>query len=121
MLAPEDATDFGYVSPNPSYLPGGMGGVFDAMPVFMGIFAVLFFGVLAFSIFIWTRNYRASKRAGMDIFTLETDLATRAANSQMFAPRQTREQKLAELDGLLARGVITRDEYMQARLKALTD
>jgi hypothetical protein len=120
-LGPEEAVDFGYVGPDPSDLPGGMGSVFDAMPVFMGVFAVVFIGVVVFSIVIWTRNYKAGKNAGMDIFTLQTDLATRAANSQMFAPRQSREQKLAELEGLLARGVITRDEYTQARLKILTD
>ncbi|WP_336245121.1 SHOCT domain-containing protein [Paeniglutamicibacter quisquiliarum] len=113
--------DFGYVDPDPDFLPGGMGGVFEAIPVFMVIFAIVFIGIVAFVIFVWIRNYKASKNAGMDIFTLETDLATRAANSQMFAPRQTREQKLAELEGLLARGVITRDEYTQARLKILTD
>lgn len=98
-----------------------MGVVFDAMPVLMGVFVVVFIGAVIFSIFIWTRNYKASKDAGMDIFTLETDLATRAANSQLFAPKQTREQKLAELDALLARGVITRDDYSRARLKILTD
>ena len=48
-------------------------------------------------------------------------MAIRAANSEMLAPKKTVEEKLAELDGLLARGVITRDEYTQARLKALTD
>jgi hypothetical protein len=121
LPGPQDAVDFGYVGPDPSDLPGGMGGIFAAIPVFMGIFVVVFIGIVVFSIYVWIRNYKASKNAGMNILTLETDLATRAANSQMFAPRQSREQKLAELEGLLARGVITRDEYTQARLKILTD
>lgn len=119
LLGPQDAVDFGYVGPEPSGIPGGMGVVFDAMPVLMGIFVVVFIAAVIFSIFIWTRNHKASKDAGMDTFTLETDLATRAANSQMFAPKQTREQKPAELDALVARGVITQDEYSQTRLKIL--
>ena len=36
-------------------------------------------------------------------------------------PMNRTEEKLAELDSLLARGLITRDEYAQARLKALSD
>lgn len=111
--------DFGTIGPDPSDLPGGMGFVFDAVPVLIGIFALFFVGVVGFVAFVWVRNYKATKKAGMDIFTLETDLATRAAKSQMLAPKKTLEEKLAELDSLLARGVITRDEYTQARIKAL--
>ncbi|MFL4475305.1 hypothetical protein ACIPVK_15005 [Paeniglutamicibacter sp. MACA_103] len=40
LSAPGDAVDFGYVGADASDLPGGMGVVFDAMPVLMGVFAV---------------------------------------------------------------------------------
>ncbi|MFJ6418496.1 SHOCT domain-containing protein [Paeniglutamicibacter sp. NPDC091659] len=121
LLGPDETVQFGTLGPDPTDLPGGMGFIFDAVPAFMGIFFVAFIGILAFGAFVWVRNYKTTKNAGMDIFTLETDLATRAAKSQMLAPKKTIEEKLAELDSLLARGLITRDEYTQARLKALTD
>lgn len=121
QLGNAETVDFGTFDTDSSDLPGGMGFVFDAMPVFVGIFFVVFIGILVFSAFVWVRNYKATKNAGMDIFTLETDLATRAAKSQMLAPKKSVEEKLAELESLLSRGIITRDEYTQARLKALTD
>ncbi|PQZ93070.1 hypothetical protein CQ018_11125 [Arthrobacter sp. MYb227] len=127
----EDVVDFGFVGQDPSDLPAGFGGVFDAMPVFMGIFAVIFVAAVIFSIFIWVRNYNAAKKAGLDPFTLQTELAVRAANSKLLAPEQNSpgqyvpqksiEQKLAELDRLLAKGTITAEEHKTARLKLLSE
>jgi hypothetical protein len=39
----------------------------------------------------------------------------------MLAPRQSREQRLAELEDLLARRVITPEEHQRARMKILTE
>ena len=121
QLGTEEVVDFGYVDPDLAGYPGGLGFMFDSFNVIFGIVALLVLAGFIFTAFIWVRNYKASKNAGLDPFTLQTELAVRAAKSEMLAPKQSREQKLAELDGLLARGVITRDEYTQARLKALTD
>ncbi|MDO5743232.1 MAG: SHOCT domain-containing protein [Micrococcaceae bacterium] len=110
-------TDFGMIGQETSF----GGGVFGAMPVFMLVFAVLFVAAVGFIIVVGVRNYNASKRAGFDPFTLQTELATRAAKSRLLAPQQSREQRLAELSDLLARQVITREEYDKARLKILTE
>lgn len=117
----EEPVDFGFIERNPSDWPADIADPFAVVPVFLGIFIIVFMAMIGFMVFIWIRNYRASKRAGLDPFALQTELAARAANSQLLAPKQTREQKLAELDDLLARNVITRNEYTAARLKALTD
>lgn len=113
--------DFGYVDTS---VPGFS----DGFGLFEGIFGVVFVIValiivagFVFVGFIFVRNYKASKSAGLDPFTLQTQLAARVANSEMLAPKKSLEEKLAELDSLLARGLITRDEYTQARLKALSD
>ncbi|GAA1498568.1 SHOCT domain-containing protein [Paeniglutamicibacter kerguelensis] len=117
----EDAVDFGYVDPELAGYPGGLGFIFESFDVIFGIVALLVLVGFIFTAFIWVRNYKAGKNAGLDPFTLQTELAVRAANSEMLAPKKTVEQKLIELDGLLARGLITRDEHTQARLKALGD
>ncbi len=113
--------DFGSIGPDPSKVSDGIDAAFSLMPILVGVFVVLFVAAVGFMIFSTVRNYKASKNAGLDPFTLQTELAVRAAKSEMLAPKKTLEEKLAELDSLLARGLITRDEYTQARLKALSD
>lgn len=114
----QEMVDFGYVESDPFLGPSS---AFGAMSIFMSVFVVVFVAVVIFIIFVAIRNYKASKKAGLDPFTLQTELAVRAANSQMLAPRQSREKRLAELEDLLARQVITREEYAQARMKILTE
>lgn len=128
QMSPEDTHDFGYVVPDPGDLPGGMGAVFDAVPILMGIFAVVFVAAIIFGVFVWVRNYNAAKNAGFDPFTLETELAVRAAKSGLLAPAEqtsqspkSTEQKLAELDRLLAKGSITAEEHKTVRLKLLSE
>ncbi|MEF9982883.1 MAG: SHOCT domain-containing protein, partial [Glutamicibacter sp.] len=84
------------------------------------LFAMLFIAVIGLIIFVAVRNYRKAKSAGFDPLTLETELMARAANSAMLAPEKSLEDKLAELDSLHSRGIITRDEYLQARRDALS-
>lgn len=114
----QEMVDFGYVDSDPFL---GSSSAFGTMSVFMGIFMVFFVAIVIFIVFVMVRNYKTSKKAGLDPFTLQTELAVRAANSQMLAPRQSREKRLAELEDLLARQVITREEYAQARMKILTE
>lgn len=113
-----DIVDFGYVDPGPMM---GMDRLFGAMPIILVVFLVVFVAVLGFMAWVFVRNFRAGRKAGLDPFTLQTELAARAANSRLLAPRQNREHHLAELDDLLARQVITRDEYNKARLKILAE
>ena len=117
----QETVDFGYVGTDATDFPGGLGFIFDAFGVILGSFSCSSLRH-SFHGFRWRPQLQGQQeRRAWRSFTLQTELAIRAANSQMLAPKKTVEQKLAELDGLLARGVITRDEYTQARLKALTD
>ncbi|MGB9033925.1 hypothetical protein BLJ79_15210 [Arthrobacter sp. UCD-GKA] len=117
----QEIVDFGMVQPDPF----GNSNPFDDLVVGFGVFGVLFavafVAVIGFIVFVAVRNYKASKNAGLDPFTLQTELAVRAAKSQMLAPRQSREQRLAELEDLLARRVITPEEHQRARMKILTE
>lgn len=114
----QEIVDFGFVDSDPFM---GTSSIFGAMSIVMVIFTVLFIAAVIFIVFVMIRNYKTSKKAGLDPFTLQTELAVRAANSQMLAPRQSREKRLAELEDLLARQMITREEYTQARMKILTE
>lgn len=126
-LAPEDLEDFGYIEEF-GYIEPDLGNTSSpyesADTVFsigLPLFAVLFVAVLGFIIFVSVRNYRKAKSAGFDPLTMETELMARAANSAMLAPKKSLEDKLSELESLHSRGVITRDEYLQARRDALSE
>lgn len=117
----EDLDSFGYIEPD----PGSASSLFDNVDAVFSVgtplFAMLFIAVVGLIIFVAVRNYRKAKSAGFDPLTLETELMARAANSAMLAPEKSLEDKLAELDSLHSRGIITRDEYLQARRDALSD
>ncbi|MDQ0094743.1 SHOCT domain-containing protein [Paeniglutamicibacter psychrophenolicus] len=113
--------DFGTVQPGPFGDSNPMNDLVVGFGVFGVVFVIAFVAVIGFIVFVAVRNYKASKNAGLDPFTLQTELAVRAAKSQLLAPRQSREQRLAELEDLLARRVITPEEHQQARMKILTE
>lgn len=92
---------------------------FNVMPWLIGIVLVIFVATVIFIIYAQVRNYRKVKDAGMDSLTLQADLATRMARSQVLAPSRSIEEKLRELDQLRSRGVISGDEYDRARRDAL--
>lgn len=120
-LAPEDLADLGYVDSD----LGTPSSTFDTVDTMFSIglplFTVLFVVFAGFIIFVIVRNFRKAKSAGFDPLTMETDLMARAANSSLLAPKKSLEDKLSELESLHSRGVITRDEYMQARRDALSE
>ncbi|CAI9386682.1 SHOCT domain-containing protein [Microbacterium sp. T2.11-28] len=97
----------------------GMGG-------FIGLFVVLFIGAAIFSAVVGIRKYRILRDAGTDPFTVDAAVAAKVLRSDVLrgsdepatAPRSI-EERLAELDGLLARGVITADEHREARAAVL--
>lgn len=62
------------------------------------------------------RGARASRRAGIDPYTPDSVLIAQALQAQ--GPRPL-EDRLAELDDLHRRGVISSDEHRAARTRAL--
>jgi hypothetical protein len=66
-----------------------------------------------------SRNAAKARELGHDPLTMQTELAARAMDSELLAPRPSLEARLAELDDLHARGVITADEHAKARAEVL--
>jgi cytochrome c-type biogenesis protein CcmH/NrfG len=102
--------------------PGGSG-----MPaLFDGWFGIAF-GVVAALIILTTLSmvivtlYRSKRMAdrGQNPLTMQEDIAYQAMQSRTFAPDKPLEQRLAELDDLHARGVISDEEHRAARAEAL--
>ena len=88
---------------------------------FSVVFGLVALGILlgfAFSAYSMYRGYRASRRAGIDPFTPDSVLLAQAVRGRQ---PQSLEQRLAELDDLHRRGVISSEEHRAARAKALTD
>lgn len=92
------------------------------MVAFFVAFGILFVGVIVAMVVAVRKNARVARNAGMDPWTTQSELAVRAANSQMLAPAapvQTLEQRLAEVDDLARRGVISAEEHAAARARIL--
>ena len=66
-----------------------------------------------------SRNAAKARELGHDPLTMQTELAARAMDSGLLAPQKSLEARLAELDDLRARGVITAEEHAKARADAL--
>lgn len=101
-------------------VPGG----FDFL---FALFPVLFVAVLIFIGFTAYRNYRAAKRGGVDPFAVDTELKVKAINSNALRGTghpepgaRSLEQRLAEIDDLHRRGVITDAERATARTEILS-
>lgn len=104
--------------------------LFDAVPRIMVIafivFGVLFIAAVVFIIMAATRNWRAAKNAGYDPLAMETQMAAQVMNSKLLQPAEPSgagalEKRLAEIDDLRRRGVISEAEHAQARAQALRD
>ncbi|WP_395819342.1 SHOCT domain-containing protein [Curtobacterium flaccumfaciens] len=99
----------------------------SAMPdLFDGWFGIAF-GVVAALAILTTLTivilslYRGKRMAdrGQNPLTMQEDIAYQAMQSRTFAPDKPLEQRLAELDDLHARGVISDEEHRSARAEAL--
>jgi hypothetical protein len=66
------------------------------------------------------KNVQKAKSLGHDPFTMETELAAKAIDSQLLSAGTTLEGRLRELDDLRARGIITVDEHAKARAEAIS-
>ncbi|GAA5028654.1 SHOCT domain-containing protein [Microbacterium fluvii] len=100
-------------------------GIFAGMGVFMAIFIVIFIGVVVFGIVVAVRKYTVLKNAGIDPLAADAAIAAKLVNSEALRPQapapaeRTVEERLAELDDLVARGVISADERRDARARIL--
>ncbi|WIB71088.1 SHOCT domain-containing protein [Curtobacterium sp. MCBD17_026] len=99
----------------------------SGMPdLFDGWFGIAF-GVVAALTILTTLTiviltlYRGKRMAdrGQNPLTMQEDIAYQAMQSRTFAPDKPLEQRLAELDDLHARGVISDEEHRSARAEAL--
>jgi hypothetical protein len=101
---------------------------FDTGPDLSGVFVLfglLFAAVVIFMIVTVVRRWNVAKKAGYDPLAMDTQIAAQIGQSALLrrpdaAPeRPSIEQRLAELDDLHARGVISDVEHVAARAKAL--
>ncbi|WP_404289797.1 SHOCT domain-containing protein [Glutamicibacter arilaitensis] len=116
-----DAVPFGYIEDDSVGGTGFLDTLLDAVPITFGILVALFVVIAAAATYIIIRNFKSDRRAVSNNFPPQTDPAIWTTNSQLVAPNKNLAQKLAELDDLLARGLITREEYSKARSKALLE
>ncbi|KUM30117.1 hypothetical protein AQ436_10895 [Arthrobacter sp. EpRS66] len=112
---PTDEASFGYIEDEFSTSSDLVDATFSVMPILLGLVAVVFVAVVIFIVYAQARNSRKIKSSGLDPITFETDLKTKLAQSNLLAPKQSLEAKLEELTSLRSRGVISNDEYLQAR------
>ncbi|MDM7893120.1 SHOCT domain-containing protein [Curtobacterium caseinilyticum] len=105
---------FGFDEMNNPEIPGA-----DVFGVLFGI--VVFLMVIGVATMIIVAVYRAKRMSdrGQNPLTMQEDIAYQAMQSQTLAPTKTLEQRLAELDDLHRRGVISDDEHRTARAEAL--
>ena len=91
----------------------------DAFSVIFGVVVVIIVLGFGFVIFSIIRNAQKATELGHDPITMQTELAAKAIDSQALAPARTVEQRLAEVDDLLAAGTISTDEHAAARARIL--
>ncbi|MWB98642.1 resistance to Congo red protein [Agromyces seonyuensis] len=107
---PDDFTNPAFSNP-----PGGFG----AFGVVFGVVFVLVSLVIAagfvFVVVAIVRNARRARAHGLDPMTMETDLAARVFTSDLLAPAESIESRLARVDALRQSGAISADEHAQAR------
>lgn len=89
------------------------------VPVLMAVPIVLFLVFLVGLTRHTRRNLKVMREAGVDDpMTAGGQIAARMAQGRLFEGAST-EDRLRELDDLLARGVISADEHADARRRAL--
>ncbi|GAA1522812.1 hypothetical protein BJ978_000530 [Agromyces terreus] len=95
---------------------GAFGVVFGIVFVLVSLVVATVFVVVIVSI---VRNARRAKASGHDLMTMETDLAVRALDSDLLAPAEGIEARLARVDALRRAGTISEAEHAQARAAIL--
>ena len=95
------------------------GAVFAVFPVIFGVVGFLVLAGFIFVVVSIVRNAQKVSASGHDPITLESELAVKVADSQLLTPAKTLEQRLAELDDLHRRGILSDDEYHRGRDAAI--
>jgi hypothetical protein len=91
------------------------------MKIAFGVFAVFFLLVLVLVVRSTLRSRRVLRAHGIDPMAAQAELAVRLAQGPLGTPSKSLEQRLAELDDLHRRGLITADEHGAARRAALVE
>jgi hypothetical protein len=86
--------------------------------VLFGLFFLLVLTVIVRSI---VRSRKVLRYAGIDPMAAQAELAVRLAQGQLGIPARSLEQRLAELDDLHRRGVISAAEHSAARSAAVSE
>jgi hypothetical protein len=80
---------------------------------------VLMVVILVVGIIVAIVNAMRVVQRGHNPLTLQTDLQLQALDSEVLAPSQSLEVRLAEVDALLAKGAISESEHATARAAIL--
>ena len=96
----------------------------DVAPFFLIAFGVVALIVVVVFVMVAVgavRSRRVLRDSGLDPLAAHAQIAARLANGPLGASQRPVEQRLAELDDLHRRGVITDDEHDAGRRAVLTD
>lgn len=116
--------------------PTGMDGMASGFSAVFGLVLVLGIVGAVFGLVIRARKYRILSDAGIDPLTVDAQIAAKVLRSDALAPAASEpavatppaaptpavpaiEQRLIELDGLRARGIISDEEHREARAAVL--
>jgi len=91
---------------------------FVTLFIICGIGAVLSVG---FRVLAAGRRYQVYRRAGLSPMTHNAQIEAKIAQARFMTESKSVEQRLAELDDLCQRGVISDSERAEARAKILAD
>jgi hypothetical protein len=76
-------------------------------------------GTIAFAVYIMVRNFRKAEEAGHDPFTLQTEIAVKALDSDVLSAEESAEERLAKIEKLFSDGTISAEERATARQAVL--
>ncbi|MDT0278265.1 hypothetical protein [Blastococcus goldschmidtiae] len=88
---------------------------------FFGLVAAFIVVVVVMIVVSLARSRRVLRDSGLDPLAAPAEVAVRLARGPLAAPVRSLEQRLAELDDLHRRGVITDAEHDAGRRAALTE
>ncbi len=89
------------------------------LQIAFAVFALFFVFVLVMIVRTMVRSRKVLRDAGLDPMAADAEIAVRLARGPLGSPAPGLEQRLAELDDLHRRGVITPAEHEAARRNAL--
>jgi hypothetical protein len=91
----------------------------NTFPVLFILVGAIVAVVFVIVVVMAARNAAAAKRQGIDPFTAQADIAAKLLKSDLLKPAQSKSERLAEVDALLAAGTISAEEHRAARAAIL--